>query len=177
MSISTSLALYFAKKNKGIFKDYFITFSTRPRLIKIQGETLKDKINFIKNADWWDSTNIEAVYNLILKGAKNAPPEDCPKILYIISDMEFDTCIRQPGKTTFENAKEKFEAHDLELPHIVFWNVNSRQNQVPAVKNDKNVTFISGASHSSFKYAVLGKTPKEAMLDIINSTRYSNIQL
>src|SRR5690606_7554054 len=44
MSVSVSLALYFAERNEGPFKDYFMTFTDRSRLQKVTGNTLAAKM-------------------------------------------------------------------------------------------------------------------------------------
>lgn len=176
ISISVSLALYFAERNKGLMKGCFMTFSDQPELIEVIGKTLSQRLNMIENAAWGFSTNLEAVFDVILTSAKKSGNKEIPRVVYIISDMEFNQCVRA-DKTIFENAKERFEEEGLELPHVVFWNVNSLQNQVPATKFDKNVTLISGASQSTFRYAVEGKTPEQSMMDILSSERYERIKI
>lgn len=177
MSISVSLALYFAERNTGPFNGYFMTFTSQPRLQKVLGKTLATKLNNIENAEWHGSTNIEAAFKAILDAAKKnkASADEMPKVLYIISDMEFDQCVANGGMTNFENAKQMFEEAGYQLPHVVFWNVDSRQNNLPALDNDGNVSLISGSSQSTFRYALEGKTPVESMNDILNSERYSLI--
>lgn len=179
MAVAVSLALYFAEHNKGIFKDCFMTFSSRPETIRVSGSTLRDKLHSIQGANVGGSTDIEAVFNKILEAAKasGADQAGMPRVLYIISDMEFNQCVDNPSATLFDNAKAKFEAAGLQLPHVVFWNVNARQEQVPATKYDDHVTLISGLSQSTFQYAVGGKSPKELMLDVINSERYNTITI
>lgn len=179
LSVSISLALYFAERNIGPFKDYFMTFSDNPRLVKVQGSTLESKFNLIESSDWEMSTNIEAAFSAILKSAQNnkASNEEMPKILYIISDMEFNEAIQNPDTTNFENAKKMFSDAGYQLPHVVFWNVNSLSNQLPATLYDKNVTLISGSSQSSFRYAVEGKDPIDLMEEILGSERYSVIKV
>jgi len=177
MSVSVSLALYFAEHNKGIFNNKFMTFSSNPQVIDVIGNTLDKKLNYIESRDWDGSTNLEAAFDAILNAAisSNVGSDGMPKVLYVISDMEFDQACSNPSDTIFENAKRKFKASNLELPHVVFWNVSSRNDQAPATKFDNNVTLISGSSQSSFRYAVQGKTPVELMKEVINSERYSKI--
>jgi len=179
MSISVSLALYFAEHNKGPFHDYFMTFSERPQLVKVVGKTLTEKLGNIENAQWDGNTNVEAAFEAILEAAQEdkASADEMPKILYIISDMEFDSCVRNAEATNFENAKQMFKEAGYELPHVVFWNVDARQNQAPALANEANVTLLSGSSQSAFRYAVEGKTPMESMADILNSERYAVIEV
>lgn len=179
MSISVSLALYFAERNEGPFKDYFMTFTSKSRLQKIEGSNLKERMDSIESAEWHGSTNIQSAFDAILRAAQsnNAKADELPKILYVISDMEFDSATYGNTETNFEAAERKFREAGFELPHIVFWNVNARGNQSPATKYDNHVTLISGSSQSTFKYAVEGKTPVEAMMDILNSPRYSQIEV
>jgi hypothetical protein len=166
MDVSVSLALYFAERNEGAFKDHFITFSGSPDLVQVVGNSLSERLGMIEAADWGYNTNLEAVFNLLLETALDSNKEDMPEIIYIISDMEFDRCTNA-DETIFENAKNRFKAHDLELPHVVFWNVDSRQDNVPATIMDGNVTLISGMSASTFSVAVEGKAPLEVMADAI----------
>jgi uncharacterized protein DUF2828 len=177
IDVSVSLALYFAERNNGPFKDYFITFSQRPQLVKVTGATLTDKLRNISTANWGMNTDIEKVFDLILTAAKNADAnaEDIPKVLYIISDMEFDSVQGGRNETNYEAAKRKFAEAGFELPHVVFWNVASRNNNVPATVAANNVTLISGSSQGTFRYALQGKTPEESMLDILNGERYAQI--
>lgn len=177
MAISVSLALYFAEHNKGAFKDYFMTFTTDSRLVQVLGDTLSAKLANIENADWDGSTNIMSAFRAILEAGIKGKSEqsEMPAVLYVISDMEFDQATEENDQTNFEVAKKMFENAGYKLPHLVFWQVDSRNNQSPATMYDDNVTLISGSSQSTFRYAVEGKTPIESMNDILNSDRYSKI--
>jgi hypothetical protein len=177
MSVSVSLALYFAERNKGQFKDYFISFSERPKLHRIQGETLLDKMNSIKLGDV-ANTNIQAVFDLILNTAiqNNTSQEELPETIYIISDMEFDSAC-YGNFTNFQIIDAKYKQSGYKRPNLIFWNVDSRNDNLPVQKDKRGVTMISGLSPSIFKMVVEEKTPEEVMLDVINSKRYSNIKL
>ena len=175
MKICTSLALYFAERNKGEFANKFITFSEHPELVEVLGDTLEQKLRNIECADWENNTNLEAVFNLLLKAAKNSRKEEIPRVIYIISDMEFDGCVDNSNDTVFENARKQWNESGLELPTVVFWNVSARNIQTAATKFDKNVSLISGSNQSSFKLAFENKTPIELMNETVNSERYSQI--
>lgn len=177
MAVSISLALYFAERNKGQFKDYFISFSKEPKLHKVQGETLLDRMNSIELGDVCN-TNIQAVFDLILNTAIQnwTSLQELPETIYIISDMEFDdACYSQ--FTNFQVIDAKYKQAGYKRPNLVFWNVDSRNDNLPVQKDERGITMISGLSPSIFKIAVEGKTPEEIMLDVINSERYSNIKL
>ncbi len=175
MSVSTTLAVYFAERNKGPFANKYMTFTDIPQLVTVQGSNLWDKINYVERSHVGYNTNLAAAFDAILKAAvqSKATQEELPSVLYVISDMEFDCC--RADETNFETAQRKFSEAGYELPHVVFWNVNSRNNQQPATKFDDRVTLISGSNQSAFKYAVEGKNPLELMEDVLNGDRYSKI--
>lgn len=175
MAVSVSLALYFAERNKGQFKDYFITFSGYPKLQKIVGKNLNDKMGSIERSDWQMNTNIQAVFDLILNTGinNNIPQEEIPETIYIISDMEFDSACS--SRTNFEVIKEKYSSSGYTMPNLVFWNVDARQKNLPVEKDEIGVTLVSGFSPVIFKIAVENKTPEQVMMDTINSERYSKI--
>ncbi len=176
MATSVSLAIYFAERNKGIFKDHYMTFTDTPRLVKVPAGNIQKKMAFVEGKDVGYNTDLEAAFRAILKAAVDGKcsQEELPKVLYIISDMQFDSQMDNCDETNFETAKRLFNEAGYELPHVVFWNVNARDDS-PATKYDGNVTLISGSSQSTFKYAVAGKTPLDSMNDILNSERYARI--
>lgn len=176
MSVSVSLALYFAERNVGQFKDYFITFSAQPRLQRVVGDNLADKMRSIETGEI-ANTNLQAVFDLILKTAidNNTPAHELPSTIYIISDMEFDVAC-YGAKTNFEVIKEYYSQAGYEMPNIVFWNVDARNGEnLPVQAHESGVAMVSGFSPVAFKIAVENKTPIEVMLDTINSERYAKI--
>lgn len=176
MSMSVSLALYFAERNKGQFKDYFMTFSSEPRLQKVVGKNIREKMNSIETASWQMSTNIEKVFGTILNVAiSNKTSEDeMPSTVYIISDMEFDSATRHES-TNFEFIDQMYKNAGYKRPHLVFWNVDARNKQVPVTEGEGGTSLVSGSSQSTFKLVVENKTPEQTMLDVINSERYCKI--
>lgn len=175
MSVSVSLALYFAERNEGIFKDHFVTFSENPTLQKVQGKTLRDRMNSIQNAEWGGSTNINGVFKLLIDTAvaSNANPEEMPETIYVISDMEFNYC--GESYTNFELIDKMYAGTKFKRPNLVFWNVSARSAHVPVDQNTPNITLVSGLSASTFKLAVENKSPIELMEETINSERYAKI--
>lgn len=181
ISISVSLALYFAERNEGPFKDCFLAFSSQAELQKVRGTTLSARMNSVLHStNHMGSTNLQSAFDAILVAAKkaNATQEDMPKVLYIISDMQFNQATTSNKETNLEAAQRKFKEAGYELPHVVFWNCSAYgDSKAPATMYDDKVTLISGSSQSTFQYVVAGKTPMESMLDILNSERYSQIRV
>ena len=180
-AVALSLGIYFAEHNTGAFKNHFIEFSREPELIEIKGETFADRLQYICSFNKVADTNIEAVFDLVLSAAvnNNVPESELPEKLIIISDMEFNACVKNAGITNFNNAKAKFEAAGYKLPEVVFWNVASRNRQQPVTKNEQGVALVSGCTPRLFSQVVDGSlaamTPYEFMLDVLGSERYEKI--
>ena len=99
-----------------------------------------------------------------------------PAKLVIISDMEFDCCIRNADTVHFKHAQAKFAAHGYKLPQIVFWNVASRNRQQPVTQNEQGVALVSGVTPRLFSMIAGGElSPFAFMMDVLNSDRYRNI--
>lgn len=177
MSVSVSLALYFAERNKGAFNGYFITFSDNPKLQKIQGSNIREKMYNLERADWGGSTDLQKVFEVLLDTAiaNKVEASELPETIYIISDMEFNSCVR--GGTNYDNIKARYDKSGYRLPNIVFWNVSARNKQVPVTKEQSGVTLVSGLSTSTFKLVVENKTPMQLMEEVIHSDRYANIKI
>ena len=151
------------------------------KLIEIKGDTFAEKLQYICSFNEIADTNIEAVFDLVLNAAINnkLPQSELPAKLIIISDMEFNACVRNAEVTNFNNAKAKFEAAGYELPEVVFWNVASRNRQQPVTKNEQGVALVSGCTPRLFSQVVDGSlaamTPYEFMLDVLGGERYEKI--
>lgn len=179
LDVALSLGIYFAEHNKGAFSNHFITFSEHPQLVEIHGSDIVEKVNFCSRFNEVANTDLEAVFELILKTAvKNKVPQtEMPSRLYIISDMEFDYCIEGGNSLTlFEAMKKKYARFGYVLPDIIFWNVNSRQQNVPVRFSDTGAALVSGASPSIFDMVRSGEiTPEIIMNSIIYSQRYAEV--
>jgi hypothetical protein len=177
-AVALSLGIYFAQHNTGVFKNHFIEFSSRPQLLEIKGDTFADQLRYLASFNEVADTNLEAVFDLILKAAvrNKVPQEQLPATLYLISDMEFNYCVQNAGTSNFENAKAKFAAHGYQLPKIVFWNVQSRNTQQPVTMNEQGVALVSGCSPRIFSMVTNGNlSPVAYMLEVLGVERYANI--
>lgn len=177
-AVAMSLGIYFAERNTGAFRNHFITFSTRPRLVKIQGADIAEKVKFCMGYNEVANTNLQKVFELVLRTAVKyrVPQEELPATLYIISDMEFDACTRGAGVTNFEYAKRLFAKYGYRLPRVVFWNVASRNRQQPVTMNEQGVALVSGCSPRIFEMLSGGNlSPMAYMLDILGAERYAKI--
>lgn len=177
-AVAQSLAIYFAEHNKGKFHNHFLTFSMTPQLVEIKGEDFVEKVRYCRTFDECANTNLEAVFDLILQAAaeNHVPRAEMPAKLYIISDMEFDHCVKNSSMTNFENAKASYAAAGYILPDLVFWNVDSRHEQQPVKENDRGVALVSGNSPRIFSMIMDGElNPYDFMLSVIDTERYAPI--
>ena len=177
-AVALSLGLYFAEHNKGVFANCFIEFSSEPQLIELKGETFADRLRYACSFNEIANTNLEAVFDLVLNAAvrNNVPQEELPKKLVIISDMEFDACVENADATNFDYAKQRYAAHGYDLPEIVFWNVESRNRNLPVTMNANGVALVSGCTPMIFQMVEGGlSTPYELMLEILSAERYEKI--
>jgi len=177
--VSISLAIYFSERNQGPFKNRFITFSKKPQLQKIIGNTLYEKYWNLNNSFWDQNTDLVKVFELILYTAiaNNVPESDMINKICIISDMEFDEACGNKHITNYERIQELYEHAGYKMPTLIFWNVESRQDQVPITVNQNNVYLVSGCSPSILKHIIktTSVTPMEFMLEVLNSERYKRV--
>ncbi|MBQ3756156.1 MAG: DUF2828 family protein [Oscillospiraceae bacterium] len=178
-AVAQSLAIYFAEHNRGAFRNYFITFSMNPRLVEIKGRDIVDKARYCETFNECANTNIQKVFELVLNAAvrNRVPQKDLPSTLYIISDMEFDSCAAGASLTNFEYAAKLFRQAGYRLPNVVFWNVSSRNQQQPVTMNEQGVALVSGCSPRIFSMVMEGSLdPFTFMLSVIDTERYAPIR-
>ena len=147
-------------------------------LIEIKGETFVDRLRYVTSFNEIANTNLEAVFDLVLRAAVNhhVSQEELPAKLIIISDMEFDYCVENASMTNFEHAKAKYASYGYKLPEIVFWNVASRNRQQPVKKNEQGVCLVSGATPRLFSMVAGNNlSPYTFMMEVLSGERYAKI--
>ena len=97
--------------------------------VSLKGETLEQKVQCVKSVGWGMNTNLQAAFEHVLETARDhdVPPEEMPKALIVVSDMEIDACVDE-NWMFYDHMKEKYEYSGYHLPNVVFWNVNSRHD-------------------------------------------------
>ena len=181
--VATSLGMYCAEKAGGPFADHYVSFSQNPRLVKVEGVDFVDKVKRIYRTNLCENTNIEATFDMLLNTAisNNCSQSDLPENIIIISDMEFAAGTgyygnkRNHATTLMEQMREKWARHGYRLPHLIYWNVQARQNNIPEDIGCGLVSYVSGMSPSIFNTIMSGKTGYDMMMDKLNSARYEVI--
>lgn len=171
------LAMYFAERNSGPYKNLFMTFSTNPKYITLDEQSMLGNLKKAARAEWYGTTDLEKAFKKILKTAmdNNLTDDEIPKALVIVSDMEFNPYLTH-GANYFDAMKKLFASNGYTLPHVVFWCVNSRSSCQHHNYNDYVTTF-SGNAASTFRdvLATIGMNAYEAMLKVLNGERYAQI--
>lgn len=143
--IVDSLTLYFSSLLSGGFKNKFITFSNNPEIVELKSPSIYDKLLELSKYKDHTSSDITKVYDLLIEAYKNGiERKDMIKRIIIISDMEFDACL--DGVSSYEHFKKQFENINMEIPEVIFWNVNARNIHFASDNKHKNIRYISGAS-------------------------------
>lgn len=177
-AVAQSLGIYFAEHVKGAFHGHFITFSENPRLVEVRGRDIVDKVRYCMSFNEWTNTDLMKTFRLILDTAveNHVSQKEMPSKLYVISDMEFDAVNGGGRLTNFEQAKAEFAAKGYRLPQVVFWNVASRNRQLPVTKNEQGVTLVSGCSPQIFQILSRGALdPYAFMMEVLTAKRYEKI--
>lgn len=179
INISIALGLYCAEKCSGPYAGHFITFESNPHFIEVEGKDFVEKVENISNAPWGNSTNLEKAFDLMLETAirNNLSQEDIPKNLIIISDMQIDACAKDFDNnhiTSMSIIRKKWKEYGYEMPKLVYWNVNARQDTI-LDDAKSNITYVSGSSPVIYEMIIQGKNGIQMMYEKLNSERYSCI--
>jgi hypothetical protein len=175
IDVAVGLGLYLADKNQGAFKDKFLTFSTEPQLLELKGSVV-EKLNQMVESKWQMSTNLHRAIDCVLTNAllNNVPEADMPKMLLVLSDMQFDQCVRYDD-SAMEMIERRYAQAGYTVPHIVFWNLSSHDN-VPVTAHKSGAALVSGFSPSIMSALLSADvsqfTPEGIMLETLMVPRY-----
>ena len=191
MDVSISLGLYISERNVGQFKDAFVTFSSDPQLQILSG-SLSERYNQLARAEWGMSTNLQAVFELILNQGKkhNVPESEMPTMILILSDMEFNSATNSSNgwgesrkhnwnPTAQKMIEEMYSDAGYTMPKIVYWNLNARNNNFPVQFDESGTALVSGFSPALLTNLLSGKdlSPVSMMNQVVNSARYEAVAI
>lgn len=188
INVAISLGLYCAERAKGPFAGHYVSFSSRPQLVECAGVDFCDKVQRIWRTNLCENTNIEATFDMLLNTAiaNNCSQDDLPQNIIVISDMEFDQgtdyyshwnrANTYNPKTLMESIRDKWARAGYRLPHLIYWNCQARQNNIPEDIGCGLISYVSGMSPSIFEQIMSGKTGYMLMMEKLDSPRYSVIQ-
>ena len=179
---SVGLAIYFAERNKGAFKNLYMTFTDYPHYIQVnENQSLLQKINAVYQTDVGYSTNLEAAFMKVLSTCveNRVPQSDVPKAIVVLSDMEINPYFSGRGLDFITEMADRFEAKEYHMPKLVMWNLAARNDTFHASYKNPYVQFACGQSAAEFGKVMdtLGYNAYDAMIKVLNSERYSTVIL
>ncbi|KAK4357025.1 hypothetical protein RND71_022635 [Anisodus tanguticus] len=148
MEVSVALGVLVSELSEEPWKGKLITFSESPELQKVEGDTLKEKTEFVRNMNWGMSTNFQGVFDRILEVAVegNLSEDKMIKRIFVFSDMEFDQASDNAWETDYQAIQRKFaEKGYINVPEIVFWNLRDSRS-TPVLEKQSGVALVSGFS-------------------------------
>lgn len=179
INVAIGLGMYCAERVGGPFKNHYISFSSRPQLIKIEGVDFVDKVRRIYKTNLCDNTDLVKTFRMLKEIALTAKPEDIPETIVVISDMQIDCGSRfyrrNSVATEMESMRIEWENAGLKMPKLVYWNVEAR-GAANFLDDGPNVTYVSGCSPVIFQQVISGVTGYELMCRKLMSSRYEAIR-
>ena len=131
-NMEKAFSIAYALSTKSTYApNQLISFSSRPKLMTIKGETMKQKYQSMYTGDC-SNTDFGKVMDL-LQGLNKFP-----EYLVVLSDMEFDYGSNQSKQQTMRLFKERGAN-----TKIIWWNLNDRNKTVPEFDEYGNI-FLSG---------------------------------
>lgn len=173
MTVSIALGILVAECTTGPFHGKMITFHEKPSWHHLVGSNLKEQVECVRSAPWGGSTDLRAVFDMILREAVNAQltQDEMVKTLFIFTDMQFNQAHSgDKMESTFSYAKQEFESKGYQLPRIICWNLRtSISKSLPVHKNEEGYAMLSGFSSELLKCVLTAQeyTPYNMMMHIL----------
>lgn len=173
LATATSLAIYFAERNKGAYHGLVMAFTDKPCLYDLDSNDSVATRTGIVNSHTGYNTNLEGAFAAVLEQGKKC--HDVPRALVVISDGEIDSFLRRNNIDTLITKWERqFAMAGLDFPKVIMWNVNSSNNHFLEDLNNPNISFISGSSAATFKEltTLITKDAYTAMVEILSKPAF-----
>lgn len=187
MNVAISLGMYCAERTTGPYANHFFTFSDHPELVKVEGIDFVDKVQRMSRAGWSMNTNVEAVFDQMLRIAQayHLSQDEIPQSVIILSDMQFDSCACGNGsyrwnrtradETLFETIEKRWNQAGYKMPLLTFWNLDARSDNAIPMRKSGHVQFVSGFSQNIFDSVMKGLGAEDLMFEKLDSERYACI--
>lgn len=181
INVSLSLGVLIAELNskESPFYRKWITFSEIPKMETLKGNTLCEIFQNMDKCHWDMSTRLQPVFDMILTIAVtfSVPPEKMPKMLVILSDMQFDTACPDNSQTNWEEIDRKYLEAGYNRPVIVFWNLLGDTLDFPVTDKVSGTALVSGFSAATLSLLMDGNVPDpyQVMRKAIDNPRYRRI--
>lgn len=178
---AVALGLLISSNTEGEFKDIAFTFNTNPECVKLDSTaTLTDRYRELAHISWGGSTNLQATFRLLLDKAiaGELTQEDMPELLWILSDMQFNSISGYGDCTNFQAIDKMYAEAGYKRPNIVFWNLNGSSRDFSVTVGDHGTSLISGFSPSTMTAVLNGSdfSPLGIMRTTLDAERYDKVR-
>ncbi|KAK0531881.1 hypothetical protein OC834_002796 [Tilletia horrida] len=162
-----ALSLIIASLAREPFNGGFITFSERPRFVRLEldSDPLKTSFERTYHSGAGFNTDFRAVFlDLLLPMAQQhgLKREDMVKRIFVFSDMQFDQAHvagAAPWETTYDAIAKAYAEAGYDVPQLVFWDLAGGKT-VEVQANQTGVAMMSGFSPAMVK-VFMGEEPEE----------------
>ncbi|RKP06725.1 hypothetical protein THASP1DRAFT_18085 [Thamnocephalis sphaerospora] len=190
MIAAIAFSLLICELTAAPFNQMLITFSEKPLVHLVKGDTLLERVANVAAMDWGGNTDFEAVFNLVLQRAQETKlaPEHMVKRLFVFTDMEFDES-HSLGSSSYETSYQrivaKFTDAGYPVPEMVFWNLRASGRGAahgaskPATKDQPGVAMLSGFNGQMLKMFLDGRmnamTPWHTLRAAVDLPKYAKL--
>ena len=127
MEVCVTLGLLVSELSEDPWRGNVMNFSLNPQLRRIQGETLQEKLEFIKSMDWGVKIDFQKVFDRIhdVAVASRLEEEKMVKRVVVFTDMGFCEASENSWETDYHAIQGKYEekGYGSSVPEIVLWNL------------------------------------------------------
>ncbi|WOH01670.1 hypothetical protein DCAR_0521055 [Daucus carota subsp. sativus] len=181
LDVCLALGVLVSELSEEPWSGKLITFSTNPKLEKVEGEDLRSKVDFMRRLNVESNTDFQKVFDVILKVAEkgNLKEDQMIKKIFVFSSMEFDNISENIWETDYQAITRKYteKGYGSCVPEIVFWNLtDSKATPVPSDK--PGVALVSGYSKNLMTLFLEDRgtlTPESVMEVAIGGEEYSKL--
>ena len=148
---------HYVSKNSSYMNNHIITFSSKPKLLKLSNNYKQD-MNILDSYNDISSTDFGRVMDLMSKVS-----EDLPDYLLVLSDMQFDS-----GSSQLKDEAMKILMERNPKLRIIWWNLCSSETKFPETDKYGNM-FLSGYNPTLLKFLETGFDGQKLIDNIIEN--------
>ena len=157
-----------------LFSNKMVVFNDSARLVHVQGNSLYEKINKLRNITHGYDSNIHKVIDMILNTAKiyNITKDNMLDKLIVFTNMQFEKKYGETLGTLMNLVKTKFLKSGYRVPQIIFWNLKTTPTSTPIKAYDMDVALLSGFSENLLETVLDNKIVNPTLVFKKNIEKY-----
>lgn len=178
IDVATSLAIFFAKLNKGEFHDKVMMFDTKSRPYTLKGDGFTEIWQNLPSVGF-GGTNFQSIVDELVKirvSNPSIPVSEYPTTILVVSDMQFNM---SGDKTNLDESVSRlasaFPQEYVDSVKWVWWDCTARYTDMQDDKPDDGRSFFFSGFDGSILTFLLNeekneeeKVEKQTVYDVIN---------